>query len=112
VEALERTSKSLEDNKLQLTVASSSRDYLINFAILERTLSQNVNRGENRGRLLTHDNVVRAFDSKLDAGESSQFELVLPDNLDLTKSSVVVYNQNQSDLQIKGAKKIPLSSLQ
>ena len=112
VEPLEITSKSLEDNKLQLTVASNSRNDLINVAIVERNLSQNVNRGENRGRLLTHDNVVRAFDSKLDAGESSQFELVLPDNLDLTKSSVIVYNQNQSDLQIKGARKIPLSSLQ
>ena len=112
VKPLEITSKSLEDNKLRVTVASQSSGDFINVAVVERNLSQSVNRGENRGRLLTHDNVVRAFDSKLSGEESNKFEIVLPDNLDLTKSSLVVYNQNPSDLEITEAKKIPLSSLQ
>jgi len=79
-------------------------------AVVERALTQNVIRGENRGRKLSHDNVVRVFDSRNDL-EDNLFELMLPEDLDVSKSSLVVYKQHQTTWQIKGAKKIDLSGL-
>ncbi len=112
VQPLEVRSSHLNGNRLSFSVISPSKGHVFNVAVVERDLSQNVNRGENRGRLLTHDNVVRAFASQVQKSDANSFELELPDDLDISKSSLVVYSQDQSDLMIVGAKKIELSTLQ
>ncbi|MFD0786228.1 DUF1223 domain-containing protein, partial [Micromonospora azadirachtae] len=76
---------------------------VLNVAIVERGLVSEVARGENAGRTLRQDNVVRAFTSvSLDA-ERGQVELEVPSELDPRQASVVGYVQNDGDGAIVGA---------
>jgi len=110
VQPLKISSARLDGKTLNVEVESVGRGAMLNLAVVERELSQNVNRGENRGRILFHDNVVRSFQSQYVTGAST-FKLMVPDDLNLAKSSLVVYTQDQDDLKIQGVKKIELSSL-
>ena len=66
---------------------------VINVAVVERGLVVDVQRGENAGRTLHHDNVVRAFRSlPLEAG-TGRTQLRLPPALDPARSSVIAYVQ-------------------
>ncbi|MEU4679131.1 DUF1223 domain-containing protein [Micromonospora sp. NPDC023737] len=76
---------------------------VLNVAIVERGLVSEVARGENAGRTLRQDNVVRAFTSVgLDA-EHGRVEMEVPSDLDPAQASVVGYVQNDGDKAIVGA---------
>jgi hypothetical protein len=83
---------------------------VLNVAIVERGLESEVARGENAGRTLRQDNVVRAFASVgLDA-ERGRVELEVPSDLDPRQASVVGYVQNDGDKAIVGAAAIDVSA--
>jgi len=73
----------------------------INVAVVERELSQNVARGENRGRKLEHDNVVRHFLTSRNLDKTA-FDISI-DDVDLTKASLVVYAQLEENYDIIAA---------
>lgn len=76
------------------------KNAVLNVALVESGLSQQVNRGENRGRNLKHDNVVRAFDSqRLDAW-GGRGSLVLPADVKKDKAQIFVYLQDQANLEV------------
>ncbi len=98
-------------NELVIKVSSTnSQRVKLNLAIVERGLSQHVTRGENRGRRLFHDNVVRSYATRQFDGRTNQFKLAVPSSLDIKKSSLIVYAQLESTWEIVGAEKISLSS--
>ena len=75
-------------------------------AIVERGLTSSVRRGENAGRTLTHDNVVRAF--KVFAANAKEPRVLeLPRDLKRENASVVVLAQEASGV-IVAAKSLPL----
>lgn len=75
-------------------------------AIVERGLTSSVRRGENAGRTLTHDNVVRAF--KVFAANAKEPRVLeLPKDLKRENASVVVLAQEASGV-IVAAKSLPL----
>ncbi|MFF4880772.1 DUF1223 domain-containing protein [Micromonospora sp. NPDC000668] len=83
---------------------------VVNVAIVERGLESDVARGENAGRTLRQDNVVRAFTSLgLDA-ERGRVELETPPDLDPRQATVVGYVQNDGDKAVVGAVAIDLSA--
>ncbi len=84
-------------------LSASARNTRVNFALTEDGLSQQVLRGENRGKLLKHNNVVRAFKTLDAPRKSDEVFLRLPDNGDVTKMKVVVYVQQIEGLKIIGA---------
>ncbi len=84
-------------------LSASARNTTVNFALTEDGLSQQVLRGENRGKLLKHNNVVRAFKTLTAPKKSGEVFLRLPDNGDVTKMKVVAYIQQIEDLKIIGA---------
>lgn len=109
---LKLTSVSLNKKELQFAVSSQAIERsIVNVAVVERELSQEVTRGENRGRMLSHDNVVRAFDSRQFDGRSNQFVLTLPSDLDISNASLIVYSQDQSTWQITAAQKLELDQI-
>ncbi|MEO9483318.1 MAG: DUF1223 domain-containing protein [Ekhidna sp.] len=83
----------------------------INVAIIEKNLSQDVKRGENRGRTLTHDNVVRAFDTRSFDGKENKFQLSLPEDLVIANASLIIYAQASSTWYVNSATQIKLSDL-
>ncbi|MER7443523.1 DUF1223 domain-containing protein [Micromonospora avicenniae] len=83
---------------------------VLNVAIVQRGLVSEVARGENAGRTLRQDNVVRAFTSVgLDA-ERGRVELEVPSDLDPRQASVVGYVQNDGDRAIIGAVAVGVSA--
>ncbi len=80
----------------------------LNIALVERGLENYVPKGENHGRTLRHDNVVRTF-------QTATFKVSGSIKINISqvkksKSSVVVYVQDEQ-LRIVGANVISLSSL-
>ncbi|KAB1919561.1 DUF1223 domain-containing protein [Micromonospora noduli] len=83
---------------------------VLQVAVVERDLTSEIARGENAGRTLRQDNVVRAFRSVgLDA-ERGQVELATPPGLDPGSASVVGYVQENGERAIVGATAIELST--
>jgi len=77
----------------------------LRLAVVERGLSQSVERGENAGRTLRHANVVRTF-ATVDAADGTT-TLALPDAVDRADASVMAYVQIPSG-PILGAARVDL----
>jgi hypothetical protein len=93
---------------LKMEVELLHRDWDVIAAVVERGLSQKPDRGENKGRKLAHDNVVRVFDTKALEGDSADFELTIPGDVDREKSSVIVFLQDQRTRKILGVTRVEL----
>lgn len=73
-------------------------------ALTESGLSTDVKRGENSGRVLKHDAVVRAFTTiENPADGECVTELTPPEGFDATKGRVVVFVQDGSSMRVFGA---------
>ena len=79
-----------------------------NLAIVEEGISTSVGRGENRGRTLTHDNVVRVFQSFPISDLKGSASLELPADLIRKHASVVAFVQKSGLKEIEAAEMIPL----
>lgn len=83
----------------------------LNVALVERNLTVEVPRGENSGRTLHHDNVVRSLRSiELSRSGGGEMRLsptasVVPDNC-----SVVAYVQNPETMEILGAARVDMKT--
>ncbi|MDN5213811.1 DUF1223 domain-containing protein [Fulvivirgaceae bacterium BMA12] len=84
----------------------------LNLALVERGLTTVIRAGENGGKTLTHDNVVRSFDSwSWNWGNSKTGKLSLPEAIDMKNASLIVYLQSPDNLEIMGASQIDLAGL-
>jgi len=75
----------------------------LNAALVERGLQTKVERGENAGRLLRHDNVVRTFYSAQVSGDMGEFQLDVPQDLAAANAAVILYIQDPDTMVINGA---------
>ncbi|MEO7424142.1 MAG: DUF1223 domain-containing protein [Fibrobacteria bacterium] len=77
---------------------------ILNLALVERGLSVPVRRGENGGRTLRHENVVRAFRNvRLDAAGSGSLELEMPEGVAADRAFLIAYAQGGESLAVLGA---------
>ena len=77
---------------------------VLNLALVEDGLRVRVPRGENAGRTLSHDAVVRLFRSfALDRAADRSLSLAWPEGVDRQKASLVAYAQDASTFEILGA---------
>ena len=87
--------------------AGSKPDYRVYAALAETGLSEHVEAGENQGKTLNHDEVVRAF-----AGPSTlphaEFELKSPPRANPEHMSVVAFIQDETSGDIVQAVRAPL----
>jgi hypothetical protein len=81
---------------------------VVNIALVQRGLSTEVTAGENAGRTLHHDNVVREFQTKPLTQDAAQVQLSLEKIADIAQSSVIVYVQNPQTMLIEAAKQMDL----
>ncbi len=82
---------------------------VLNVALVERGLQSDVVRGENAGRTLKHDNVVRLFRSQVLKDAKGQVSVPVSAVTDIKQSSVVLYVQNAMTMLIEAAIGIDLS---
>ncbi len=83
------------------TTANAPPDAVVHFAVVERGLSQQVSRGENAGRKLLHEHVVRTFQTR--ASSDAHVTLTLPGDLDLRQAALIAFVQHPTTMQIFGA---------
>lgn len=84
----------------------TDRPLLLHLAVVERGLSTQVKRGENGGRTLEHENVVRSFVTvKLDASSkaSGTQAVDVPKHLIRSRASVIAYVQDPRTMRVLGA---------
>ncbi len=111
--SLELKDVKLSDFNLKMTVSSSDIERsILNVAIVERKLSQQVTRGENRGRTLSHDNVVRAYAFRQFDGRSNSFSIDLPKDLIIENATLIVYSQKEREWHVNAAQKIDLINVE
>jgi hypothetical protein len=75
---------------------------VINVALVERDVKIKVERGENAGSVLAHENVVRDF-RVLDAAGQGELEMDLPRDFQPARFSVIAYVQEKESLKVSAA---------
>lgn len=103
VKAMQKGQSVVVDTKLAGTLSGA----VLNVALVSNTVSTVVSRGENAGKTLTHNNVVRAF-TTVRATESGQVTLPVPTNFDPANGAVITYLQNEKTLAVLGAERVTL----
>lgn len=99
----------IKNDQLHVEVVSGSKaSVLLNVAIVESGLSQNVTRGENNGRRLSHENVVRSFKTRQFDGTLNTIILDIPSDLVFENANIIIYTQDQDSWQVLAAKSQPL----
>jgi hypothetical protein len=104
--------KSSGANSLALTyvVAKPARGAVLQVAVVESNLRSEVKRGENGGRTLRHDNVVRAFQTlRVDEAPEGRVELKLPADLVRKNATAIAYIQEGDTRAIVGATALTLA---
>src|SRR5262249_15004157 len=97
--------------RVEYALAPFARQAKLNLAIVERDLVSQVLRGENRGRTLHHDNVVRTFlVVGPQAGGSGVATLAWRSDLKRDRPSLVAYLQDTKTQRILGAAAVDLAA--
>ncbi len=92
---------------IEFRLSGATTNKVINFALVERNIKTNVTRGENRNRLLAHDNVVRGF-LQIPASIAGEIEMSIPNDLVISNAAVIVYVQDEHTYEITGSASAPL----
>ena len=79
---------------------------VVHLAVVERGLSQRITRGENTGRTLGHENVVRVFETL--TAPYGKVNLELPEALNPANASLIAYAQDVKTTAVLGATSVDL----
>ena len=98
-----------KDNQLMIMyqLEGDLSNAVLNVSVVSKTTETTVQRGENAGRKLTHDNVVRAFQT-VPVSPRGTVSFTLPNDFNAHNGAVVAYVQSQQTLAVRGATKVNL----
>jgi hypothetical protein len=98
-------------NARQLTVpfhlTGNIAGAVLNVALVSKTETTHIERGENEGRTLTHNNVVRVFQT-IQATANGQVSLTLPVPFDKANGAIIAYLQTPKTGAVLGANAVEL----
>ena len=80
-----------------------SRTYSICFALVERKLETDVTRGENKGKKLQHENIVRFFSSQELRSGKGEYTVNYPAGKIGKNHSLIIFVQDAASMKIVGA---------
>lgn len=120
LKSIESALQSTADGKIELHIKASinngnargwyriqgdAEGMVLNFAIVERNLETEVRKGENRGRTLKHENVVRAFLTEpIESSREGSVEVAVPEGVVIERALVIAYLQDPKTMAIVAAK--------
>lgn len=106
---LGEVSTTLTKTECSFTLGQALEDAQLVAVVVEKNISTPVSRGENSGRTLAHDQVVRAYQvqdlGKLNQGKVS---LSLPEGLKPEQAEIIAFVQKKGSREIMAAAKRPL----
>lgn len=93
-----------KNNKLTISyqLYGDLTDAVLNVALVSKTTETTVQRGENAGRKLAHDNVVRAFQT-IPAATRGTLSVLMPTDYNPGNGAIVAYVQARQTLAVRGA---------
>lgn len=104
---LEVRDKTTSSVQLYYILSGGLEDKLLNIALVERHVQNKVPRGENRGKVLEHNNVVRVFKT-LEAKASGEVQITIPEGFDSENADVVAFLQSKKTWEVTGGNKVSL----
>ena len=103
--------KTMEDNALKAhyKLEGNFKNTVLNIALVERNIETKVLRGENEGRTLKHDNVVREFQIiQIGATGEGTISFNVPSDFKQKEGKIIAYLQNKDTWKMVAASKIEL----
>lgn len=100
---LEEGIVSTEYEILKRPAANDSIQHMLCYAIVERNLTTDITKGENKGLKLTHQNIVRVFGSQKLEGEKGSFKLEYKLGKMGKNHSIITFIQEVKSMKIVGA---------
>jgi hypothetical protein len=92
------------NHKIPITISSDGNaGFKLNLALVQNSAKDFVQRGENKGKTLSHFFIVREFKVLPNPKGSNTFYLDIPPDLSASQCSVVTYLQNTNDGHIVAA---------
>ena len=91
------------------SIPAATAHHVLRFALTEDGLSSSVKAGENSGKTLHHDSVVRNLFSVDKPGTTGTFSIPLGDITNLQKSSLIAFVQKKGGMEILAAERFRLS---
>ena len=88
--------------------SQANAKHVLNVALVSNGHNSHVKAGENRGRRLQHENVVRVFKERALKQASGQIELQLPQGMKQDDSRIIAYVQDTKSRQILAAQMVTL----
>ena len=101
--------KTFENNTLKAhyKLVGNFKNTVLNIALVERNIETKVLKGENEGRTLKHDNVVREFQTiQINATGEGTISLNLPSDFKQKDCKIIAYLQNKDTWKIVAATEI------
>lgn len=98
-----KTSAPEKTLEIEFDLDGSWETAILNLALVERELVNQVSRGENKGKALKHENVVRTFESVSVQQRKGKIQLTIPEGLVVSNASVIAYLQDPKTLKVIGA---------
>ena len=89
-------------------VSKENPNYILRWALTENDLTSSVKAGENDGKNLHHNYLVRIFSSTDNPGLIGQSKIPLKGNKISTKNQLITFIQHKQTMQILAAEKISL----
>jgi hypothetical protein len=84
---------------------------VLNLAVVERGIVREIKDGENKGRTLEHENVVRGFQTVELTNTSGSASITFSDEVDTKNASIITYVQNPETKEVLGAQGMDLKSM-
>lgn len=104
-----RTPQTTPAFQVDYVVEAAGDDTDLHFALVEGGLVRKISRGENAGKTLRHENVVRVFQTvALPKNHRGTTAIALPRDLTFKNASIIAYTQNSETLAITAAAMLPL----
>ena len=84
-------------------IYNAPKNSQLNLALVESGLTRQISSGENSGRTLHLDNVVRAFSTQKVENPEGEIKIAIPENVNTKKAALVCYIQDTESLAILAA---------
>jgi len=89
--------------KVEFSLTNGSLSQTLNLALVERNIQSRVGRGENSGRTLLHDNVVRDWKSIPRSPERGSVDMKIPGDAKKGNISIIAFLQDPETMRIQAA---------
>jgi hypothetical protein len=104
------TTKLFKMVNINYKINKDVKNYLLNIALVERNIETKVTKGENSGRTLKHDNVVRLFKTvKMGENTEGSEKYLMNSWFDTKNGLIIVYLQDEKTLKIVAASKMEIN---